>query len=476
MTCPKAKRPTKRSKATPALSWAVCFLIIAFVATPSLASEKAAPKHEAKHEEKKEPAEKKAEKKEEAGKKEEPKEKKEAPKKEVARHGEKEGARAPEEPRPPTPQSVLNEVAGYTRLARQAADQEKWTLVEYFLEKMVDQPATDDEKKSALQEIAKAYELHEIYPKAVAMYERINTLFSSDPDQAQRLLDLGQLYRKIGSNELAIARFYNVLNASLTLNNRKLESSKMLALRAQTEIADTQFDNGNYPQARRYYELLTRLELPPEERARVNFRLAHTLYLLGEIILSGAATQQFLEDFPDDPAAPQCRYLLACSLRGLNRPKEAYEQVLALVKEQDANKTKDHEKWLFWQKKAGNEFANDLYQKGEFMEALTIYQNLATLDTNPEWQWPVVYQMALCFEKLRVDRKAAEAYKLIVDEAKKPGREANKLPDNVRNLIQMAQWRGEQLVWKNDVESRMDRILGQGTEAQRVANKTALFR
>ena len=46
---------------------------------------------------------------------------------------------------------------------------------------MVDLPATDDEKKDALIEIAKTYELHENYPKAIAMYERINTLFSGDP-------------------------------------------------------------------------------------------------------------------------------------------------------------------------------------------------------------------------------------------------------------------------------------------------------
>ena len=123
--------------------------------------------------------------------------------------------------------------------------------------------------------------------------------------------------------------------------------------------------------------------MPVEERARVRFRLAHTLYLLGEVAQSGAATQQFLQDFPDDPAAPECRYLLALSLRALDRPKEAYEQILALVKDQDASKNRAPEKWIFWQKKAGNEFANDLYKKDEFLEALGIYQNLATLDAGP---------------------------------------------------------------------------------------------
>lgn len=378
--------------------------------------------------------------------------------------------------RPKTPASVLHEVAAYARLARQAADQEKWPLTEHFLEKMVDLPASDDEKKSALLEIAKTYELYENYPKAIAMYERINTLFANDSDHADRLLALGQLYRRIGANELAIARFYNVLNACLTLNNRRLESSRILALRAQTEIADTQFLIGNYPQARRYYELLSRLDLSGDERARVNFRLAHSLYLMGEVTQSGAATQQFLQDYPDDPATPECRYILALSLRALSRPTEAYEQILALVKEQDARKSRAPDQWLFWQKKAGNEFANDLYQHGEFVEALTIYQNLATLSESPDWQWPVVYQMALCFEKLRLERRAAEAYKLIVDESKRPGRDLSKMPDNLRTIVEMAQWRGEQLVWKNGTAARLDHLLGPDSDAQAVAHKSVSFR
>ena len=428
-----------------------------------------------------------AKKEEKPGKKEEAKpaekkheekaEKKEEPKKEPAKggHGGKE-KKEEEAPRPPTPQSVLNEVAAYARLARQSADQGKWPLTEHFLQRMVDLPATDDEKKAALLEIAKTYELHESYAKAVAMYEQINQLFSGDADQPDRLLALGRLYRKIGANRTAISRFYNVLNASLTTTLRRVESSRMLTQRAQAEIADTYFEMADYPQARRFYELLSRLDFDPAEKARVRFRLAHTFYLLGEIAQSGAATQQFLEDFPDDPSAPEARYILAMSLRGLNQPKEAYDQIIALLREQDDRKKKAPEKWLFWQKKAGNEFANDLYQKGEFLTALNIYQSLATLSDTPDWQWPVVYQMGLCFEKLRIEQRAAEAYKYIVDESKKPERKPAELPDNLRTLVEMAQWRGEQLVWKDGTATRLDRVLGIEPGSQPLANKTVQFR
>ena len=469
MICPKAKRLPKKSSGPATPAWSVLVLVLTVIAMPCAAAEKPAKKEAPKKEA---PAKTEGSEKKEAKKEKEPAEKKEEPKKAAK----EKGATKAEPERPPTPASVLHEISAYAQLAQQAADQEKWPLTEHFLEKMVDLPATDDEKKDALLEIAKTYELHENYPKAIAMYERVNSLFSADSDQPMRLLELGRLYRKIGANDLAIARFYNVLNASLTLNNRRLDSSRSLTLRAQSEIADTHFLMGDYPQARRYYDLLSRLDLPQEERARVNFRLAHTLYLLGEVALSGAATQQFLQDFPDDASAPECQYLLGLSLRALNKPKEAYEQILALVKDQDSRKSKAPDKWLFWQKKAGNEFANDFYQRGEFLSALTIYQNLATLTDSPEWQWPVVYQMGLCFEKLRVERRAAEAYKYIIDEAKKPATKVAELPESVRGLVEMAQWRGEQLVWKTGTEARLDRILGPSPDAQAVANKTIQFR
>ena len=62
-----------------------------------------------------------------------------------------------------------------------------------------------------------------------------------------------------------------------------------------------------------------------------------------------------------------------------------------------------------------------------------------------------------------------------MDEAKKPGRDLTKLTDNLRNLVEMAQWRGEQLVWKNGVTNRLDRVLGADSEMQAAANKTVNF-
>ena len=110
-------------------------------------------------------------------------------------------------------------------------------------------------------------------------------------------------------------------------------------------------------------------------------------------------------------------------------------------------------------KKAGNEFANSYYQQGDALSALTIYQHIARLSDEPEWQWPVLYQMGLCFERLRYGERAADAYKFLMDESKKPGREADKLSEILRTVLDMARWRASHLTWSSSTAVNLQRLL-----------------
>jgi hypothetical protein len=58
-----------------------------------------------------------------------------------------------------------------------------------------------------------------------------------------------------------------------------------------------------------------------------------------------------------------------------------------------------------------------------------------------------------------VDR-AAEAYKFIIDESKKPERAGKSLPENCASLVKMATWRGEQLAWQHTTETQLSHLLG----------------
>lgn len=170
--------------------------------------------------------------------------------------------------------------------------------------------------------------------------------------------------------------------------------------------------------------------------------------------------ERFLKDFPEHASAAEGRYMLACAFRSQGRPAESYSTVLELLRQVLGQKEKTPKIWLYWQKKAGNEFANEHYQRGDFSSALTLYQHLAEISKEPDWRWPAVYQMGLCFERLRMEPRAKTAYAYILQESEKPEVKGKKLPENLANLIEMAKWRTDQLQWESTANSALRGLAG----------------
>ena len=346
-------------------------------------------------------------------------------------------------------EAMRNEIASYARLAVEAADQSKWPLTEHFLELLVNLPAPTDEKKAAILRIGERYEKEKILSKALAIYEKVIQLYPSDPATPELLFKVGSLYREMGAYERAISRFYTVLNSVLKVNERGADSYRGLTQSAQREIAETYIQSGNYPQALKFYKLLGRMELSPEVAAKVRFKLVYCEYLVGDLAATVKEAERFLEEFSGDGSVPECRYILATALRSLKKPKESFDVVIALLRDEQAKKEKTPDRWAYWQRKTG-----------DFGSALTIYQALARISEEAEWQWPVVYQMALCFERLHLLSRAAQSYKFIIDQSEKMTKEKKSMGENLVSLVEMARWRGEQLVWQEGTETRFSRVLG----------------
>lgn len=357
--------------------------------------------------------------------------------------------------------AMKNEMAGYARLAMRAADESKWPLAEHFVDLIVNLPIADADKKGTLLELADRYEKENLHAKAIAFYEKMAELYAKDPEGPELHFKLGLLYRKIGAPQRAITRFYSVLNSALRVDVQGADAAhRTLTQRAQLEIAETHFLSGDYAQASKFLELLIRLDLSADDRARVLFKSAHCSFLQGNLPAGAEMAKKFLADFPEHASVPEARYLLATIYRGLHKPEQAFETVLSLLKEENARKAKAPEQWIYWQKKTGNEFANAYYEAGDFVSALTIYQTLARLNEDADWQWPVIYQMGLCFERLRLASRAAEAYRFIVEAAKKLETEGRKPAESTANVVQMARWRGEQLVWAQGAQDKIQHLLG----------------
>jgi lipopolysaccharide biosynthesis regulator YciM len=105
-----------------------------------------------------------------------------------------------------------------------------------------------------------------------------------------------------------------------------------------------------------------------------------------------------------------------------------------------------------------------MYQQGDYLRALTIYQAMAKLSDDPEWRWPVIYQVGLCFERLGLPDRATEAYQFIQDENKKAQASSKPIGDDLTQLAQMAEWRSGHVQWQQTTSAQLRDLLGPPTE------------
>jgi len=318
------------------------------------------------------------------------------------------------------------------------------------------------DQKDALLGLARTYRKQGSLTKAAAIYQKFIKEFADDARVPDALLDLGRTLRSMGANKMAINSFYSVMNSTLKLPAEGFEHYELLAKTAQFEIAETYFASGNYVEAGKFFSRLKLLDLAPADRARAHFKSACARQLAGD--LEGAVTtlRTYLEQWPLDENGPEARYLLATTLRQLNRPDEAMAATLELLKHEQAHSEAEPKRWSYWQRRTGNQLANDFFQGGDTINALAIYQGLAVLDPDPSWQLPITYQIALCYERLRLVDRARASYQKIIDTlaaAKAPG------PD-LAELNRMAGWRLAHLDWSDQTEHQLSAFFSTTTGSQ----------
>ena len=323
---------------------------------------------------------------------------------------------------------------------------------------------------------------------------------------------LGKIYRSLGAHRMALNKFYDAINATLTLPNN--EAFELAARRrgqtfqsrldaesnqAMFEIAETFMDSEDYDNAIKFFDRLWRLDqLQDADRAVVRFKQGLAHYRRAreslrekERIDRLPPEKRILEEpnyeetpradfakvkevlrgyqklYPESPYVPESHYLLALTFEQLNQDEESIRQLLALLKEADFNPEKtlppqqartvrdrDYAKlrqmqgvWNFWKKKTGNYLANKFFENAEFFNAYRVYTALKEIDPSPAWQVPVLYQIALCQEKLGNFVQATETYTSIEEyvTSVKEGREELANSEYLNFVFGMAKWRREQL-------------------------------
>lgn len=308
-----------------------------------------------------------------------------------------------------------------------------------------------DEEGRALAGLARTYRLAGDRVKAIATYERMLRDHPSHTEAPAALLESGRLLRELGSPKLAINRFYSVLYSTLRLPEAEAVAYRRIVRTAQFEIAETHLSMGNYTEAIRFFNRLDLVELAPADHARARFKSAQARVLAGEDEAAVAALQNFISLDPEDVNSPEARFMLATLLARLDRPQESLQVTLDLLRHQQGRTSHDPELWRTWQRRTGNQIANQFYNEGEFASALALYQTLVALDENPAWRIPLLYQTALCHERLLETSAALDTYQQITTLIETS-------PGDFSDLARMTSWRIGQLGWWNSTEKELQSL------------------
>jgi tetratricopeptide (TPR) repeat protein len=364
-------------------------------------------------------------------------------------------------PASPSPQDLLAankaaEAKGLLSLGVTLTDRNDFAAAEIAYRQILSsKDFAQAQQKDALLGLARTYRRQGSYTKSAAIEEKFIKEFADDARVPDALLDLGRTLRAMGAYRMAINSFYSVINSTLKLPAEGFEHYELLAKTAQFEIAETHFASGDYAEAGKFFGRLRLLDLAPADRARAHFKSAYALELAGD--REGAVTmlRSYLEQWPKDENGPEARYLLATTLRQLNRPDEALAATLELLRHEQANSEADPKSWTYWQRRTGNQLANEFFQGGDTINALAIYQGLSALAPEPTWRLPLAYQIALCYERLRLVDRARSAYQSILDGvAAAAGTKAVATPE-LNELAHMASWRLAHLTWTDHAEREL---------------------
>lgn len=352
---------------------------------------------------------------------------------------------------PSTPAAISpREAQGLINLGRNLTDRGDYDAAEIAYRQVLNGHAPAEATKSALLGLAHMHRKQGYLTKAAAIYEKYLKDYPNDDRVPDALLELGRTLRDMGAPKLAIARFYNVINSTLKLSTSSgFEHYQLLAKTAQFEVAETHFQSGDFAEATKFYSRLRMLDLAPADRARAHFKSAYSLQLAGDLEGSITSLRAYLEQWPDDENVPEARYLLATSLRALKRTQEALTATIELLTAQKSRTAHDPKRWSYWQRRTGNQLANDFFQGGDIHNALLIYQGLAALSDDPVWRTPVTYQVALCYERLGDVEHAAQTYHAILDAAG---------PSPAPEIADIARMAGSRLAhvdWREDTDHQV---------------------
>lgn len=330
-------------------------------------------------------------------------------------------------------------------LGREQRHENSIDLARHTLSGLMTSDAPMEIKRQAMFELAMVAEDENKFVQAEQILGQYVHAYPEDPSVPEILLREGLIYRRMGVNSLAISKFYAVMSTALKLKLDNMEYYKKIVLQSQIEIAETYYVEGKYDDAADFFRRLLKSASDQLDLTQAHFKLVRSLSYTTNSIDTVSQAQIFLDLFPKAYEVPEVRFFLATALKKLGRNNDSMKQVLMLLQSQEQNSSKNPEVWAYWQQRAGNEIANQLYKEGDYLSALQIYTTLGQLDKSPGWQLPVWYQTALVYEQLEQWSKATDIYQQIIDRQKELTEKIT--TPALQSIEDMAKWRKDYIAW-----------------------------
>lgn len=342
------------------------------------------------------------------------------------------------------PELELDEIDSLLRIAETKTSSGDYATAEIALRQLMAAPPDPERDHRTLLALARLHRQRGEGTRAVAIYERLLRDTPHLGNHAPVYIELARTLRSLGAYDLAISRFYSVINATLNAPAEGDVDYRQLARTAQFEVADTHLIAGRNDEAARLFDRLILLDLTPEDRHRARFHCAQAHARAGRPEAAVAALAPALDPKAGETAMPEALHLQATLLLQLGRRAEALTAVERLLSAEYAQRDESPERWQSWQRVTGNQLANEFYEQGDASSALAIYRTLAALDGRAEWRLAISYQIGLCLERLSATADAIKSYREIVEAGNQPAASAQ-----VADLARMAAWRVRHLQWRS---------------------------
>jgi tetratricopeptide (TPR) repeat protein len=336
------------------------------------------------------------------------------------------------------------QTARYLRKTRQTKDVEK------ILVSLLANNVPENIQRSALLELAAEAQDQDELPRAQQICAQFLNRWPDDPHVPEVLLRQGQLFRQMGLSELALTKFYAVMTTALTVKNDRLDYYEHLVVEAQIEIAETHYEVGKFADAAECFSRLYKLDNQEIDKPQILYKLVRCYNGITNYNEAVASAEEFLAHYKNTPEQAEVRFYLATAYKQLGRDNESLQQVLTLLQEQSARAPGHEDDWAYWRERTGNLIANQFYGEGDYTRALDIYTSLAQLDSSPQWQLPVLYQIGMTYEHLMQPQKAIEIYNQIVDRQTEL---TTNMPPNLASIADMARWRVGFIQWQTNAQN-----------------------